>query len=111
MQISITNKQARRFLLYRHGLLGPHQFTGPQGIMSFIHRTKAIQYDPVNICGKNADIVLHSRIANYQKPDLASLLYKDRKLIDYFDKQLCIINITDFPIFLKECFDCGTADA
>jgi len=70
--------------------------------MAFISHTRAIQYDPVNICGKNADIVLHSRVANYQKSDLAALLYEHRKLIDYVDKNLCIILTQDFPIFLHE---------
>ena len=109
--MQITNKQARRFMLYRHGLLGKHQFEGQKGIMAFIALVNAIQYDPVDICGKNADIVLHSRIANYEKSDLAALLYEQRKLIDYFDKNLCIIRVEDFPIFLHEKLSGGYAEA
>jgi uncharacterized protein YcaQ len=109
--MQITNKQARQFILRRHGLLGQHQFSGQEGIMTFFSRVNAIQYDPVNICGKNADIVLHSRIRNYQKSDLTALLYQHRKLIDFCDKCQCIFAVTDFPIFLKEGFDNGSADA
>jgi len=109
--MQITNLQARRFLLHRHGLLGPHQFTGQDGIMAFIAHTHAIQYDPVNICGKNADIVLHSRIKDYQKSDLTALLYEQRKLIDFIDKNQCIYNVADFPIFKHEGIENGSANA
>jgi len=108
--MQITINQARRFILHRHGLLGKHQFKGQDGIMAYIARNRAIQYDPVNICGKNADIVLHSRIENYQKSDLSALLYQHRKLIDYFDKMLCIFNVSDLPIFLHEFIASGSAD-
>ena len=100
--MKITNAQARRFLLCRHGLLGGHIFTNKSGIMSFISRVGCLQYDPVDICGRNTDIVLHSRVRNYKKTDLDALLYKERVLIDYFDKNLCILPIADFSAFLHE---------
>jgi len=107
----LTKVQARRFLLHCHGLLGEHIFHGKDGIMTFFGRTGCIQYDPVNVCGKNADIVLHSRIGGYEKSHLDELLYKDRVLIDYFDKNLCILPIEVFPVFLQEKLSGGYAEA
>jgi len=100
--MKLTNLQARKFLLRRHGLIGEHLFSGNDGIMSFIRRVGCIQYDPVDICGRNADIVLNSRVNGYKKEMLDRLLYKDRSLIDYFDKNLSIFPIENLPAFLNK---------
>ncbi|MCL2839857.1 MAG: winged helix DNA-binding domain-containing protein [Defluviitaleaceae bacterium] len=98
--VYITKKQAQAFILSRHGLLGEHIFKDKNGCMDFIQRVQCIQYDPVNVCGRNADIVLHSRIKAYQKDYLNELLYQDRKLIDCFDKNLAITLVEDFsPLY------------
>ena len=97
----LTNLQARKFLLTRHGLSGEHIFTGKEGVMSFIRRVGCIQFDPVDVCGRNADIVLNSRIKDYKKETLDELLYRDRRLVDYFDKNLSIFPVEDLPVFLS----------
>ena len=63
--INITNRQARQFLLYKHGLLGEHKFSGKKGVMDFAHQVGCIQFDPVDVCGRSADIVLNSRVKGY----------------------------------------------
>jgi len=108
--IAITKAQARRFMLLHHGLLGERRYVGQDGIRSFVHHVGALQYDPVDICGKNADIVLCSRVLGYQKSDLSELLYTHRKLIDFFDKNLCIIPTEYFQTFLHEKLSGGYAE-
>ena len=100
--INLTNKQARQFILRRHGLLGEHKYSGKQGALEFIRQTGCVQFDPVDVCGRNADIILNSRVKGYCKEMLAELLYKDRRLIDYFDKNLSIFPVEDIPVFLAE---------
>ena len=95
----LSNKQARRFLLIKHGLIGKHKFTGKQGVLDFVNQVACIQYDPVDVCGRNADLVLQSRIKGYTKFMLEELLYKDRQLIDYGDKNLAIMHVTDWKYF------------
>jgi uncharacterized protein YcaQ len=58
-----------------------------------------IQYDPVDVCGKNSELVLQSRVKGFTKEMLYSLLYRERKLIDYFDKNLAIIKTGDWIYF------------
>jgi len=36
--INLTNRQARQFMLLKHGLLGAHKFAGRQGALDFIRR-------------------------------------------------------------------------
>lgn len=97
--MNITKEQARLFLLNKHGLTGKRKYAGKRGALDYIMQCGCIQFDPVDICGRNADLVLQSRVAGYQKKFLDELLYSDRELFDYFDKNLCIIPITDWKYF------------
>lgn len=97
--IQLTNRQARQFLLLKHGLLGEYRFAGKQGVLDFVRQVGCIQYDPIDVCGKNAELVLQSRIKGFTKNMLAELLYEDRVLVDYPDKNLAIIPVEDWPYF------------
>ncbi|HWR23859.1 MAG TPA: crosslink repair DNA glycosylase YcaQ family protein [Feifaniaceae bacterium] len=99
--MKLTKKQARRFLLRKHGLLGGYRFSGKQGALEFIRQAGCIQFDPVDVCGKNAELVLQSRVNRFTKRMLSALLYEDRALIDYFDKNLSIFPMEDWPYFAR----------
>lgn len=97
--IKLSNHQARQFILLKHGLLDEYKFIGKQGTLEYIRQTGCIQFDPVDSCGKNAELVLQSRIKGFTKQTLDELLYKDRLLFDYPDKNLSIIPIENWPYF------------
>jgi len=109
--ITLTDRQARQFVLLKQGLLGEHKFIGKQGVLDFIRQAGCVQFDPVDVCGRNADIVLNSRIKGYNKEMLNELLYKDRRLIDYFDKNLSIFLMEDVPALFKHKTGGGFAEA
>ena len=95
----LTNAQARRFVLSKHGLIGPHTFNGKEGALAFVRNAGCIQFDPVDVCGKNAELTLQSRVGGFTKQTLSELLYEDRALFDYPDKCLSIIPTEDWPCF------------
>lgn len=95
----LSRKQARRFLLKKQGLLGEYRFLGEEGVVSYIKQAGCIQFDPVDVCGKNPELVLQSRVQGFGKEMLYKLLYEDRMLIDYFDKNLSIFLTEDFRYF------------
>ncbi|AVK97495.1 winged helix-turn-helix domain-containing protein [Lysinibacillus sphaericus] len=97
--IHLTNRQARQFLLLKHGLLDDYKFSGKRGVLDFTRQAGCIQYDPIDVCGKNAELVLQSRIKEFTKGMLADLLYVERSLVDYPDKNLSIITVEDWPYF------------
>lgn len=97
--IHLSKKQARQFLLMKQGLWGNHRFLGKAGIMAYIHQAGCIQYDPIDICGKNAELVLQSRVQRFSRKQLHDLLYRDRQLFDQFDKCMSICSIDDWPAF------------
>jgi len=97
--IALTNEQARCFILRKHGLLGEYKFVGKQGALDFIRQAGCIQFDPVDLCGKNAELTLLARVKGFNKNMLHELLYEDRALFDYPDKQLSIIPVEYWAYF------------
>lgn len=97
--IALTKRQARQFMLIKQGLVGDYRFKGKEGVMGFVRQAGCIQYDPLDVCGKNGDLVLQSRVEGFTKEVLYELLYEDRMLVDYFDKNLAIIDVKDWKYF------------
>lgn len=96
---TITKQQARQFILAKQGLIGSYRFTGKGGAYNYVRQAGCIQFDPVDVCGKNAELTLQSRVKGFRKSMLQELLYKDRKLVDYADKELSIWPAEDWPFF------------
>lgn len=94
--ITVSREQAKKFLVHYQGLGTQRQFNGKQGIVDFIKKVGCIQFDPLNVIGRNADLVLKSRIENYEEEWLQELLYKDRLLIDGWDKMMSIYSVEDW---------------
>lgn len=99
--IELNKDQARRFLLMKQGLFGDHIFHKKEGVLSYIRQAGCIQFDPVDQVGKNAELTLQSRVRGFKKKDLQTLLYKERKLFDYVDKELSILPIESWPYFKR----------
>ena len=95
----ITKQQAAQFILAKQGLIGRYRFIGKTGAYDYVRQAGCIQFDPVDVCGKNAELTLQSRVKGFQKSMLRELLYEDRKLVDYVDKELSIWPVEDWPYF------------
>ena len=52
--LTITLDQARQFILLRQGLLGEHRFIGKSGAYQYVRQAGFIQFDPVDVWGRNA---------------------------------------------------------
>ena len=96
---TISKLNARQFILAKQGLIGTYRFSGKIGAYDYVRQAGCIQYDPVDVCGKNAELTLQSRVKGFRKSMLAELLYKDRLLVDYADKELSIWPVEDWPYF------------
>ena len=92
-------EEARHFILGKQGLLGTYRFVGKGGALQYIQQAGCIQYDPVDVFGKNAELTLQSRVKGFTRSMLAELLYVDRLLVDYSDKELSIWSREDWPYF------------
>ena len=90
MEFTLTRSQARQFYVLWQGLSGPYRWRTNTEIVTLIAQLGCLQFDPIDICGRNADLVLQARVGGYRKSQLETLLYKDRKLIDALDKNMAI---------------------
>lgn len=99
--LTISKTHARRFLLAHQRLWPPRSFLGKSGIQEYIQHVGCIQFDPINVVGRNPDLVLQSRITAYRPGLLDELLYHDRTLCDGFDKVSSIYLTADRPYFAR----------
>jgi uncharacterized protein YcaQ len=98
-QIKISKQDARRFMLAHQSLFPPKQGSGKSGILQFIDQIGSIQFDPINVVGRNPDLVLQSRVHDYRPRLLDELLYEERRLVDGWDKMASIYLMSDWPQF------------
>ncbi|WP_172256765.1 winged helix-turn-helix domain-containing protein [Saccharibacillus deserti] len=96
---NLTMEQARRFLFDYQGLSHRFDASGKAGILDYIDRVGCIQFDPLNVVGTNPELVLQSRISDFERKMLWELLYEDRRLLDYWDKNMAIFKMEDWPYF------------
>lgn len=102
MTVKISQQQARRFLFSLHGLDGQRRFKGEAGILEWIRQAGCIQYDPIDICGKNHELVLQSRVEGFRRGQVETLLYGKRVLLDGWDKNMAIYPVEDHPYFARK---------
>jgi len=98
-EINLSKEQLRKFLMIYQGLHYPKPFEGYTGIKEFVKRVGSIQYDPLNVVGRNIDLILQSRIEDYDTDMLEKLMYEDRELIDGWDKMMSVYSVEDWPFF------------
>jgi uncharacterized protein YcaQ len=95
--IQLANWEARRFLLAKQGLWPPRALQGKDGIRTVSERLGCIQFDPLNVVGRNPDLVLQSRVVDYEPEMLHELAYVERELYDYWDKMMSLVPMQDWP--------------
>jgi uncharacterized protein len=81
--LSISKTTARRYILGRQGLWPGRRWSGKAGVAQAINQIESVQVDSVVVVARNHDIVLWSRVANYDPAYLDSLLYSERAFFDY----------------------------
>jgi hypothetical protein len=99
--LNISNSHARRFLLAHQGLTPNSTFWGTSGVLALIARLGCIQFDPINIVGRNPDLVLQARIRGYKPSMLEELLYQKHILVEGMDKVWSIHHHADWPHFSR----------
>ena len=61
-----------------------------------IRKLGSIQFDPVAVAGRNHDLMLHARVADYE-PAWCDLLYERREIFETTNKALSFIPAGEFP--------------
>ena len=94
----ISKAAARRFLVMRHLLAPPRSLPAePESVLRVIDRLGSLQFDPLEIAGRNHDLVLLARIAGYRREWTDHWLYEDRRLYETYNKGLSIVPVAELP--------------
>ncbi len=94
----ISAATARRFLVRRHLLAPPRSLPAePASVMRVVDRLGSLQFDPLEVAGRNHDVTLLARVAGYRRAWTDELLYRDRVLYETYNKQLSIVPVAHLP--------------
>ncbi|HET7704302.1 MAG TPA: crosslink repair DNA glycosylase YcaQ family protein, partial [Candidatus Limnocylindrales bacterium] len=94
----ISRAVARRYLAIHHLLAPPRSLpAGPDGVMAVFDRLGSIQFDPIEVAGRNHDLVLLSRVAGYRREQTDALLYERRALFETYNKGLSLVPTAELP--------------
>jgi uncharacterized protein YcaQ len=91
---------ARRFLALRHLLAPPRSLPAdPESVLRVIDRLGSLQFDPLEVAGRNHDLVLLARVAGYRREWTDHWLYEDRRLYETYNKSLNIVPVAELPLY------------
>ena len=104
---SVTRDELCSYLIQYHSLDNFDRLSGEAGVKKYFGKTGSVQYDPLNIVGRNPSLVLQSRVKGFTADTLDKLLYKSRVLVDGWDKEMSIYRTEDWPYFnrIRICED------
>lgn len=93
-----SKKDLKKFLLQKQFLLNPRKMSGVSGIEVVMSSLRAVQFDPQNPCGRNIDIFFQARVKGVIPSSYFKWIYEDRKGVEAWDKELCVIPLEDLPV-------------
>ncbi len=95
---TLSSAVARRFLVLRHLLAPPRSLpAAEESVLAVVDRLGSLQFDPLEVAGRNHDLVLHARVAGYRRPWTDRLLYERRLLFEAYNKGLSILPTRELP--------------
>ena len=96
--IDISRATARRFLAIRQFLAPPRSLPAePASVMTVVARLGSLQFDPLEVAGRNHDLVLLARIQGYRREWTDGLLYEERQLYETYNKGLSLVPTAELP--------------
>lgn len=98
MSRTISAAVARRYLVLHH-LLAPARALPPthDSVMQVFAHLGSLQFDPLDIAGRNHDLALLARIRGYRRELTEELLYEKRLLYETYNKSLCLVPTAELP--------------
>ncbi|MCI0477254.1 MAG: winged helix DNA-binding domain-containing protein, partial [Anaerolineales bacterium] len=89
---------ARRLAITRQHLAGEPTRADTDGILEIVRDLGCLQIDPINVVARSPLLVLWSRLGVYDLAHLDALLWRERKLFEYWAHCASIVLTEDYPI-------------
>jgi uncharacterized protein YcaQ len=99
-KISTAIENARRLAVSKQHLAGkkPNK-PDSDDILRVTRDLGCLQLDPISTVAPSHLIVLWSRLGNFDATDLDNLLWRDKKLFEYWAHQASIVMMEDYPLY------------
>ncbi len=94
----IGQDEAARFLVRHLGLASFRKERGAKGIRAVLGALGAIQLDPLDAIGTNADLVVLARVRGIEKGDVFDALLPHHAF-EHFAKERCLLPSSAFPFY------------
>ena len=95
---TISPAVARRFLVKRHLLTPPRSLPAePESVLRVMDRLGSFQFDPLEVAGRNHDLIVLARVAGYRRAWTDAHLYETRSLYETYNKGLSIVPTAEMP--------------
>ena len=97
-RLHLDRATARGFMAARH-LLAPPRLLPPEpaSVLRVVERLGSLQFDPLEVTGRNHDLILGARIAGYRRTWTDEHLYGSRVLYETYNKGLSIVPTEELP--------------
>ncbi|MEA2630797.1 MAG: uncharacterized protein QOE66_1016 [Chloroflexota bacterium] len=97
-RFELDRATARRFLIAHHLLAPPRGLPPePASVLRVVERLGSLQFDPLEVTGRNHELVLAARIAGYRRAWTDEHLYGSRALYETYNKGLSIVPTAELP--------------
>ena len=95
---TITLPTARRLFIQRQRLNDLNPANDAAGILDVVRDLGCLQLDPISAVARSHQLVVRSRVGNYDLAALDQLLWTDRSLFEYWAHMASIVLTEDYPI-------------
>jgi uncharacterized protein YcaQ len=95
---TISRQTACRLFIQRQRLNDPDPATEASGILDVVRDLGCLQLDPISAVARSHQLVVRSRVGNYDLAALDQLLWTDRSLFEYWAHMASIVLTEDYPI-------------
>ena len=96
--LQLDRATARRYLVLHHLLAPPRSLPpGMDSVRCVFDRLGSLQFDPIDVAGRNHDLVLLARIAGYRRDLTERLLYGERGVYETYNKGLSLVPTAELP--------------
>jgi uncharacterized protein len=90
----VDARLARRLFLTRQRLAGPV----PAGVLEVADALGCLQLDPIAVVARSHRLVCWSRLGVHDQDELDRLLWRERRLFEYWTHAASIVRTEDYPI-------------
>jgi uncharacterized protein YcaQ len=95
---TLTPTLARRLAITKQHLADKSSRPDTDGIMQIVRDLGCLQLDPINVVARPQYLILFSRLGAYDTNLLDQLLWRERKLFEYWAHCASVVLTEDYPI-------------